>query len=330
MMDTIPLLEAGQILSLSSQAADRLLTHDHGDASLLYFHLLRHNNPFPKNWNLSRIKHAQAVLFSLGLLPPEFQGELQLPDHIPKEINVIPPEYTTADLNLACEENEFRQLTQSVEQQMGKTLKTPDLKMLLEIYEHLALPPQVILMVVTTCMKRQAQAKTTRPLPSFLQIKKEAKVWQNKGIVTLEQALQYTEELGKISQQQATIVQCFQLKSEEFTEKMMNYIRQWNEWGYSLDTYPMAYERCLDGIGEFSWAYVDGIFKKWHERGIHTVQEIAQGDSHFKATKNLRRSPKAQHAQATTQMEEGDKPTAEQAQRMKENFEAMKRMKDLF
>lgn len=339
-MNNCTLLPPGQILSFGAEAADRLLTQDHGDAALLYFHLLRHGTPFPPHWDMPRIRHGQAVLSSMGLLPSALlETSATETSPIPKEISVIPPEYTTEDLNIVLgEENgkgEFRQLVETVEEQFGKSLTTVDLKLLLEIYDHLELPVPVILMVVTTCIRRQEMAKTSRRRPNMKEIQKEAQYWQHRGIITLDAAMAYTEELSQMDHQQATIVQLFHLDRNHITNTERDYIKQWNDWGFPLESYPLAYERCLTGEKNhsFKWSYTNGIFKKWHQRNLHSPQEILAADGQFDQTQRpgeLRRSPKAVHAQATIRLQEDSAPTPEQAKRMEENLQAMKRMTDLF
>lgn len=335
-MNNCTLLPPGQILAFGAEAAERLLAQDHGDAALLYLHLLRHNNPFPKNWDLARIRHSQAVLLGMGMLPPEFQGDLALPNHLPKEVSVIPPSYTTEDLNtvMSDEDGEFRNLANTVEEQFGKSLTSVDLKLLLEIYSHLELPAGVILMVVTTCISRQLKANTSRKRPSMKDVQNEARFWQNKGIVTMEAAMAYTNELVKMDHQQDTILQMFHLERNHITNAERDYIKQWNEWGFPLETYPLAYERCL--IGEknhsFKWAYTSGIFKNWHQRNLHSLEEILGAEGSFQNQKrpgSLYRSPKTFHAQETS----ADPETVDSAvlaKRMQDNYEAIKRMSDKF
>ena len=51
---------------------------------------------------------------------------------------------------------EFRLLTAEVERRLGKKLTTPDLCLLLGLYDHVGLPPDVIYLLVCHCAQRLA------------------------------------------------------------------------------------------------------------------------------------------------------------------------------
>ena len=41
----------------------------------------------------------------------------------------------------------------------------------------------------------------------------------------------------------------------------------------------LAFERTCLKTGGLKWNYMNSILKSWHEKNLHTPQEIAQGDT---------------------------------------------------
>ena len=48
--------------------------------------------------------------------------------------------------------------------------------------------------------------------------------------------------------------------------------------GFADEVIGMAYERTCLNTGGLSWAYMNKILQRWHETGLHTVEEINRGD----------------------------------------------------
>ena len=56
------------------------------------------------------------------------------------------------------------------------------------------------------------------------------------------------------------------------------FLLQWLEWGFSPEAAALAYEKTVLKCHEFKWSYCNGILRRWHEAGLHTVDEIEAGD----------------------------------------------------
>ena len=56
------------------------------------------------------------------------------------------------------------------------------------------------------------------------------------------------------------------------------YLLQWLEWGFSPEAAALAYDKTILKCHEFKWSYCNGILRRWHEAGLHTVEEIEAGD----------------------------------------------------
>ena len=57
------------------------------------------------------------------------------------------------------------------------------------------------------------------------------------------------------------------------------YISSWVEMGFDDDAIALAYERTVRKKGSLVWPYMNSILKSWHQKGLHTLQQIKEGDS---------------------------------------------------
>ena len=98
------------------------------------------------------------------------------------------PQYTARDLaERSKEDPRFAALVIEAQRALGHVLNTNDLKRLFSLYDYLALPPEVIMMLLNYCVK----SRPTGNPPSMRQIEKEGYVWANREILTFEQAEKY-------------------------------------------------------------------------------------------------------------------------------------------
>ena len=48
--------------------------------------------------------------------------------------------------------------------------------------------------------------------------------------------------------------------------------------GFSPEAVALAYDKTVLKCHELKWPYCNGILKRWHEAGLHTIEEIRAGD----------------------------------------------------
>ena len=56
------------------------------------------------------------------------------------------------------------------------------------------------------------------------------------------------------------------------------YLTAWQEMGFPPETVALAYDKTVLKCHELKWPYCNGILKRWHEAGLHTVEEVERGD----------------------------------------------------
>ena len=264
----------GEIIAMTGQAADRLLKLDNGDAALLYLHLLRRGSLTGLNWREERLQAALEGLKSLGLAP----AETPLPDPEPRADE--PPVYATEDITAALEDNTspFPTLCDEVERQLGRKLTANDLKILYSLMDHAALPVEVILMLVGWCSEEMERKYGRGRRPTMPQIRKEGYAWARRGIDTMEQAELHIQRLARMRTREAEVLRLLDIPVRPLVEREKTYVAAWEEMGFDNEALRMAYERTVMKKQSMDWSYMNGILRRWHEKGLHTAAAIRAGD----------------------------------------------------
>ena len=298
----------GSIVAMTDQAADRLLRLDNGDAALLYLYLLRHNDIQNLKWPQPRLDAAIAALKGVGMAP-----DLAPRADIPEQ-PLPPPEYHTEEINvaLADQNSVFSSLCDEVERMLGKKLNASDLKSLFTLYDHLALPPEVIITLVGWCCEEQERKYGPGRKPFLSQIKKEGFIWARRGIDTMERADAHIQRLTSLRTRESEVLRLLDISPRPLVEREKTYIAAWDEMGFDDEAIRMAYEKTVLKKQSMDWGYMNGILRRWHEKGLHTAAAIQAGD----------RDPRPIRAGGTTPPQ----PAPQEEQRTRENMERMRRM----
>ncbi|MCI9156333.1 MAG: DnaD domain protein [Lawsonibacter sp.] len=300
----------GQVLALAAQAADRLLKLDSGDAALLYLQLLRHGGTDGLKWTETRLQGALEQLRAQGLAPNELPAPAEPP--VPE---APPPDYSTEDITqaLAEENSTFPALVSEVERRLGKRLSAADLKSLYTLYDYLALPAEVILMLLGWCMEEVTRKYGPGRKPFLSQIKKEGFIWARRGVDTMERAEEHIAKLTRLRGREAEVFRLLDIPLRPLVEREKTYIAAWDDMGFDDEAIRMAYERTVLKKQSMDWGYMNGILRRWHEKGLHTAAAVQTGDRDP-------RPVRAGGAQRTAP------PSADQERQAREDMERMRRL----
>ena len=52
------------------------------------------------------------------------------------------------------------------------------------------------------------------------------------------------------------------------------YLHGWQEMGFAPEVVALAYDRTMLRCHELKWPYLNGILKRWHKDGLHTLAEV--------------------------------------------------------
>ena len=290
-------LMPGSILSMPAAAAERLIRLDSGDAALLYLYLLGHGNAAGLNWPRERLQGALDLLSAQGMAG----AEAAPPPPAPPVQEALPPEYTTQDVTAALQEagSTFSALADEVERRLGKRLSANDLKILLTLYDHLALPGEVILMLVTWCIEETERKYGPGRRPFLSQ---EA----------------HLKKLAQLRTREREVLRLLDIPARPLVERERTYIAAWQDMGFDNEALRLAYEKTVMKKQSMDWGYMNGILRRWHEKGLHTVAAIQAGDG-------LRRNRGGAPTQGRTPQPGEERRVREDMERMRRLMEQMKR-----
>lgn len=276
-------LTPAEVLAVPVNVADGLIRAGDGHAALLYLHILRHGGELDqtaaaRELSLSRqaVGLAAETLCRLGILSggctPRPAQEL--------------PEYEAQDVvRRTAEDPEFVALLGEAQNVLGRVLTTADVKKLFGIYDELALPAEVIMLLINHCREEhEARYGGERNL-GFAYIEKEAYVWHDREIVTYEQAEEWLAEKARRKSAMGQIRRELGIQNRRLSPTEQKYLSEWLDLGFGPEEIAMAADRTVTNIGELRWRYMNSIVQSWHKMGLHTVPEIEQGDRKPSAVK---------------------------------------------
>lgn len=261
-------------------AADRLISAHDGDVALLYIYRLR--NPNSDNERAAHdlcrtsgeIAAASEKLERMGLCASRSPALTAKPVPAPQM-----PEYSSNEIvRRAKEDGVFAGVVAQAQSILGRTLSGADMKMLFGIYDYLAMPPELIMELMTYCVEACREKYGDGRLPSMRTIEKEAYVWANREILTFEQAEEYIRQSRVRREDTAKIASVLNIRGRELTATEKKYISAWMDMGYGADELSIAYDRTVTSTGTLKWNYMDKIVSSWHAKGLNTAQEIEEKD----------------------------------------------------
>ena len=187
------------------------------------------------------------------------------------------PVYTDADLNRALRGAAFKKLVGEAQRMLGRTVSTEELKTLLGFSDHLRLPSDVIGLLLSYCVER-SRRRGVRP-PSMHTIEREAYRWADENIDTLETASFYVQSQLQVHTRIQQLRLHMQIDHRRLTTQEEQYLTSWIQMGFPDPSIHMAYARTCENTGGLRWAYMNSILKSWHEKNLHTPEEITAGDT---------------------------------------------------
>lgn len=262
---------------LSAPVLRRLTGTKNADACLLYLCLKQNGDAMDEeklreslSWEKLRFDAAKAVLARAELIRlPEKEAGKEKP--LPAE---QPPQYTQEDVMRRMEGDEaFAQLLREVERRLGP-LSTASLKILLELNEYLGLPCDVIYLLVNDCIACKEERFGAGRRPTMREIEKEGYAWARRELFSVQAVDEYLKKEQRRRRLYPDYMAALQMPARTPSPGEEKYIKSWLEMGFPPETVAIAYDKTVLKCHEFKWPYCNGILKKWHEKDLHTPQEV--------------------------------------------------------
>lgn len=266
-------------LAVPAEHADRLLAMGDGGCALLYLYALRNSGSFTAAKAARDLRRTEAEIADAaerlrkeGLFSGGERDRLPLPS---EEL----PQYRSEEVAAAAaKDSGFTAVLEETQKLMGKNLSRAEVDTLFGIYDYLGLPPEVIILLVNYCIETTRERMGPGRLPSMRTVEKEAYTWFNREIMTLEQAEDYLLLRRRRNGQLGEIKSVLQINGRNLSATERSYVESWLDMGFDAEAIAVAYDRTVVKTGSLQWKYMNSILNSWHGKGLHTVDEITEGD----------------------------------------------------
>ena len=263
---------------LSAKQADVLIASHNGDAALLFLLLQRLNRGASPEELRQRLGFSALQLAAAEHALQEM-GLLSAPSAPPVAPSDDHPQYSADELSDMLEtDRTFSALVEQTEQVLGKKMKTADLQLLAALYDDMGLPADVIYLLVCHCTERTARRFGEGRRPTMRQIEKEGCLWARMGISDQDSADRYLRSLAQKQEKAAAYMRVLNIHDRPPVDSELHYLQQWWEQGFPPETVALAYDKTVFHKKEMNWRYLNGILRRWHENGWHTVDEVKSGE----------------------------------------------------
>lgn len=263
------MLTAGDFCVMRAEVADKLLACRDGDGALLYLYLLRRGAEFEENeamralgFDKARYDRAVFTLTRLELAENPAAAPVKEREQSPA------PLYKAAELRQArMGDLKFSAVCQSAESVLGRTLTEGQLRTLFIIYDHLGLPADVTIELLSY-LKREKGTVTRRD------IEQEAYLWADMGLFDSAAAGEFLKRRETEKPVMEAMLLALHMGARPPAPNEARYLSEIIRMGFPPEAVSLAYDRMTRTISKFSWRYLRGILTKWHEKNVHTVSEI--------------------------------------------------------
>ena len=98
------------------------------------------------------------------------------------------------------------------------------------------------------------------------------------SIATQEGAAAYIRKYQRGRQALPRLMRLLRLGDRPPAPSEERYLLAWAEMGFTDEAVERAYDKTILKCKELKWSYMNRILCSWHEKGLHTLEEISAGD----------------------------------------------------
>ena len=262
-------------LVLRCAEVDAVIGGKNGDAALLYLALQRSSGgqdaaALAASLGMTelRLRAAESALRDMGLLGG---GKPLAPARERTE-------FTPQEMAELLGQEDYAMLRAQVEQTLGRRLAAADDQVLAGLYHDLGFPADVLYQLVVHCTERTRRRYGEGRRPTLRQIEKEGYYWAQRGLMDQDAVAAYLRDYDRKMTGAGAYMRVLQLGERQPVEKEMEYILDWMDKGFPPDSVAMAYEITVMRKQRMVWGYLNGILRRWHEKGWHTPSQVEQGE----------------------------------------------------
>ncbi|MBR6873461.1 MAG: DnaD domain protein [Ruminococcus sp.] len=216
---------------------------------------------------LPAVEKTEAVPASAPVKEPPLQPE-------PKAEPVRSVRYSPKDLaEKLSQSEELRYVVHEFENIKGTVIKNNELLGLINLLDYYGFAAQSLLLIIEYSHKLGKD--------SIAYIEKIGKDWFDRGIVDYADVEAEIIRQSKIKSYEYKAVKALGLKGKPST-RQGEVIASWQEKGISIEMLDIAYDKCMDSIGEPKFNYIASIVNSWFDQDIKTPEQVIEKDKQYK------------------------------------------------
>ncbi len=181
---------------------------------------------------------------------------------VPEKKSLMP-----ADMNHSIAGTDLEQTIFMAETYLGRQLSTSDINTFLYISSQLHFSTELLEYLIEYCVSHQKM--------NVKYMERVAINWYRDSVDTVEkakmQSASYTDNVFPI-------MKAFGLNRNP-GQPELNYIRQWNNLGFSSEIIVEACNRTILSAHQASFPYADRILQSWHKEGVHSMADVKALDA---------------------------------------------------
>lgn len=174
---------------------------------------------------------------------------------------------------LLQEDTNLAGLMEEAQSVLQKPLSSGDTSTLVMLYDSFGLPCSVIALLLH--FLASIGRANMRDLERF------ATRWADEGIKTDQDAEREIERLSQSRESWKTVSKILGIRNVgNPTQAQLDNANRWVvTWKFSDEMIVEAYERCVNIKGEYNISYINAILKRWHEKGIKSLDALRQSEA---------------------------------------------------
>ncbi|MCR4640921.1 MAG: DnaD domain protein [Lachnospiraceae bacterium] len=184
------------------------------------------------------------------------------------------------------------------QQYLGKPLSPSQIRSLLYFYRSLSMSGELIDYLLQYCVEKNQT--------DFRYIEATAAGWAELGITTVEQA----RHQNGIPDKEVRHIMDLLGRSGSPAPQEKRFINRWlSTYAFPMEIIEEACGRAVLAVEANRFPYVETILKQWHDRGVHTMEDVRSADEAFRSGREQSRARSAEPAKTKQSASAGNSST---------------------
>ena len=191
--------------------------------------------------------------------------------------NKLAIRYTNSEiLEKTKNDKDLAHLLSEIQSVLKRTINSTEQGELIALYEYYGFTVPSILLTAQYCF----MIEKTR-IAYLVQIMKS---WYEKDITTYDKIEKEIIRASAARDYQNRVLKAFGIVTKP-TPTQVEYIKSWQEMGFTIEMLEIAYNKCMDNTNKLNFKYINTILTNWASKSISTPAQVNEEDSKFKSRK---------------------------------------------